>query len=171
MPTPPEHLTWALRLLDIKPSERILEIGCGNGLAASLIGARLSRGKLLAIDRSASQIRSAEARNRAQVEAGRSEFRRASLAECDLGSLRFDRMLAVNVNLFWLNPAEELAKIRNHLAPEGRLVLVFRPPSAGKAEVIAAKGAGYLRDGGFRKIRADFREVPGSRAVALRASA
>ena len=41
---------------------------------------------------------------------------------------RFDKIFAVNVNVFWLKPEKELAVIRNLLAPGGRLYLFYEPP-------------------------------------------
>jgi trans-aconitate methyltransferase len=42
----------------VRPGERLLEIGCGSGVAAALVCARLDDGRLLAIDRSPVQLRS-----------------------------------------------------------------------------------------------------------------
>src|SRR5688500_14126706 len=49
----PERTTYAVEKLDVQPDDRILEIGCGRGMPAELICARLKHGSLTAIDRSA----------------------------------------------------------------------------------------------------------------------
>jgi cyclopropane fatty-acyl-phospholipid synthase-like methyltransferase len=50
----PERLLWAREVLNIKPNDNILEIGCGAGLMSKLIADRLKTGRLLAIDKSRS---------------------------------------------------------------------------------------------------------------------
>lgn len=47
----PEQVRWAVEVLDSGPEERPLEIGCGPGVALSLICERLVGGQIVAIDR------------------------------------------------------------------------------------------------------------------------
>ena len=48
----PPRMIWAVELMDPQPGDNILEIGCGPGYGAELVCARLTTGKLFAIDRS-----------------------------------------------------------------------------------------------------------------------
>ncbi|HYC53189.1 MAG TPA: methyltransferase domain-containing protein, partial [Gemmatimonadaceae bacterium] len=70
---------------------------------------------------------------------------------------RFDRVLAINVNIFWTNPAVAFASARRLLAPEGRLLLVFEPPSADKARALAKQMEGLIAANGF--VLADKRQA------------
>ncbi|MBA2331174.1 MAG: methyltransferase domain-containing protein [Actinobacteria bacterium] len=115
--------------LGIRPGDRVLEIGCGHGVAATLISERLGEGKLTAIDRSAKMIDAASRRNVAHIEAGKAEFVVASLEEADLGERRFDVVFAVRVGLFDREPERAHALVRPWLAPGGRVLPFFDRPS------------------------------------------
>jgi ubiquinone/menaquinone biosynthesis C-methylase UbiE len=124
-----ERLRAIVDQLDIRPDDRVLEIGCGHGVAASLVCERLDGGHLVAVDRSAKMIDAAQRRNAAYVEAGKAEFVVARLEALDLGDRRFDRIFAVRVGLFHREPerARELAS--RWLARGGAIQAFFDPPS------------------------------------------
>ncbi|WP_369270356.1 class I SAM-dependent methyltransferase [Streptomyces sp. R11] len=146
----PERLTWAVENLDLTPGDRVLEIGCGRGVAAALICERLTSGTVTAIDRSATAVEAARRRNEGCVAAGRAVFRTASLEDSAFPDASFDRILAVNVNLFWVrSPDSELAALRRWLAPGGALCLCWEPPDARRAEEIAGKVAAAVAAQGF----------------------
>jgi ubiquinone/menaquinone biosynthesis C-methylase UbiE len=117
--------------LDVQPGDRVLEIGCGHGVAATLVCERLESGHLTAIDRSAKMIEAATSRNAAYVEAGLAEFLVATLEELDLGERRFDKVFAVRVGLFHREPARARALAERWLTPGGRLLAVFDEPAPG----------------------------------------
>jgi cyclopropane fatty-acyl-phospholipid synthase-like methyltransferase len=47
---PAHRFSWAARELHVAPSEKLLEIGCGQGVAVSLICGSLVDGSITAID-------------------------------------------------------------------------------------------------------------------------
>jgi ubiquinone/menaquinone biosynthesis C-methylase UbiE len=115
--------------LGIRPDNRVLEIGCGHGVAATMVCERLDSGRLTAIDRSAKMIEAAARRNAAHVEAGKAEFVVASLEDVDLGDRRFDVIFAVRVGLFHREPERANALAERWLAPGGRVRAFFDPPA------------------------------------------
>lgn len=155
MPTRPipERLRWAVETMAVQPADRILEIGCGRGVAVALVCERLVSGRIVAIDRSPTMAKAAAERNRECIEAGKAVVHTTELAGlaglAGLGE-RFDKAFAVNVNLFWVrSPATELALLKRLLAPTGTLYLFYEPPEAARAATLADQLVLVLTEHGF----------------------
>jgi SAM-dependent methyltransferase len=118
---PSERFVWAVETLAVDPADLVLEVGCGHGVAVSLVCERLTSGRITAIDRSPKMIELATRRNREHIERGRAVLKTAALEEADLGDERYDKVFAFNVAPFWLQPQNALAIVRRHLAPDGTL--------------------------------------------------
>src|SRR5436309_7771718 len=86
-----ERFVWAVDTLEVRPADRLLEVGCGHGVAVSLVCERLTTGTITAIDRSPKMIEMATRRNREHVDAGRAVLEAVALEDADLGDRRFDR--------------------------------------------------------------------------------
>jgi ubiquinone/menaquinone biosynthesis C-methylase UbiE len=124
-----ERLRSIVEQLDIRPDDRVLEIGCGHGVAASLVCERLDGGRLTAIDRSPKMIAAATRRNAAYVKAGKAEFLVAALEEVDLGDRRFDKVFAARVGLFHREPERAHGLAERWLAPGGTVFAFFDAPA------------------------------------------
>src|SRR5919109_1850222 len=90
---PSERFVWAVDTLALDPGDRVLEVGCGHGVAVSLVCERLTSGRITAIDRSKKMIEMAARRNRAHVAKGRAVLKTAALEKTDFGDERFDKVL------------------------------------------------------------------------------
>jgi cyclopropane fatty-acyl-phospholipid synthase-like methyltransferase len=153
----PDRIRWAVETLDVEPGDRLLEIGGGPGIAASLVCDRLGRGSLLMIDRSATAIERTRRRNAEHIASGRLALDTVDVADFDPGKAqfdpgkaRFDKVFAVNVNVFWTTPAtEELARIRRALERDGRLFLFYGTPSARRVRMVVGRVVDALRANGF----------------------
>ena len=155
------RLVWAVDTLDVKPSDRLLEVGCGHGVAASLVCARLEDGRLTAIDRSPQMIDMATRRNEEHVAAGRASFEAVELERADFRGERFDKAFGVHVAALWRS-GEALAKVREALAPGGALYVFNQLPGwSGPADGrgFVAQVAAALRDGGFQVGEPVFSEL------------
>ena len=128
-----ERLRSVVERLDVWPYDRVLEIGCGHGVSATLVCERLEGGHLTAVDSSAKMIQAAARRNAAHVEAGRAEFLVADLENLDLGDRRFDKIFAVRVGLFHREPERARGIVEKWLAPGG-VVFVFLDPPPGASQ-------------------------------------
>ncbi|MCP2321651.1 cyclopropane fatty-acyl-phospholipid synthase-like methyltransferase [Hamadaea flava] len=146
----PERVRWTVDTMGVRPGDRLLEIGCGRGAAVSLVCDRLRSGQITAIDRSLTMVKYAEQRNAEHVAAGRAAFQTAPLDAADLLRRRFDKVFAVNVNLFWVrSSASDLDIIRRLLKPSGAMFLTYEPPAIGRAQAIAERVAGFLTEQRF----------------------
>ncbi len=129
-----ERLRSVVEQLGIRPNDRVLEIGCGYGVAATLVCELLEEGHLTAVDRSAKMIQAATRRNEAYIEVGRAEFLVATLEDLDLGDRRFDRIFAIRVGLFHREPERARGIARRWLAPGGELFAFFDAPTSRRKE-------------------------------------
>ncbi|HEX2232787.1 MAG TPA: class I SAM-dependent methyltransferase [Thermoleophilaceae bacterium] len=123
-----ERLTAVVDQLQIEPDDQVLEIGCGHGIAATMVCERLEGGHLTAIDRSPKMIDAASRRNAACIEAGKAEFLVAELEELDLGKRRFDKIFAVRVGLFHREPDRARGLVERWLAPGGEVFAFYDSP-------------------------------------------
>src|SRR5919204_88039 len=150
-----ERFVWAVDTLEVRPADRLLEVGCGHGVAVSLVCERLTTGTITAIDRSPKMIEMATRRDREHVDAGRAVLGAIALADADLGHRRFDKVFAFNVAPFWQQPAAALRAVesvdrrRRRAVHEG--VLRHRQQSAGARWHLRAVGPDLPRAGRHRR--------------------
>ena len=155
-PSNRQRSVWVVSLLDVRPTDRVLEIGFGPGLAiAELV--RSGAGHAYGIDHSEVMLRRASRLNAAAVRAGRVTLVRASVDQIPPAlEGPFDAVLAVNALAFWAAPAERLAQLRRRLAPGGRMAVASQPRCPGATADTSRNAAreieGLLRDAGFTNL-------------------
>lgn len=150
----PERLRWAVDVLDPHPADQILEIGGGPGVSAGLVCERLTTGQLLAVDRSAVAIERTVRRNATHVASGRLAVQRCELHALDVSNRNFDKVFAINVNLFWVaDPERELAVLTAALRPAGVLHIFYGPAGPTPPDRIIDAVSTALRTHGFRSVR------------------
>jgi SAM-dependent methyltransferase len=144
---PSERFVWAVDILALDPADHVLEIGCGHGVAVSLVCERLTSGRITAIDRSPKMIEMATRRNRVHIAGGRAMLKTAALETADLGDERFDKVFAFNVAPFWLQPKEALGIVRQHLASDAAVYLFWdaRHTQPGRAHDLADRLSERMR--------------------------
>ncbi|KQW66051.1 hypothetical protein ASD52_34365 [Ensifer sp. Root142] len=140
------RIGWAVEMIAPQPSDWLLEIGCGHGVAVTGVCEKLADGRIVAIDRSAKMIAAAKQRNASYVAVGRADFEAIELARADFGDARFDAAFAIRVCVFARgDPSRELAVLAQVLKPDGRL-LIFDDEPSGSAEDISSRIEARLAD-------------------------
>jgi SAM-dependent methyltransferase len=154
-----ERNEWAISLLDLQASDRILEIGFGPGVTIQKMSEIASAGVIWGIDRSQVMFEQASKRNQRAISSGRVRLVLASVSELPSFDDRFDKILAVNNFHFWDNKTDALKQLREQLRAGGILALVHQPriPGATENDAIAAgeKFASYLEMAGFKDIKVE----------------
>ncbi len=134
---PAPRIAWAVNRLHLGGAEQILEVGCGHGVAVSMMCSQITTGHVLAIDRSAAMAEMATRRNGANIAAGKATIRAGSLLDVDLGPHAFDRVLAINVPDLTRSP--EIDRVTSQLRAGGELHVVMQSPPGSSLKVGAAE--------------------------------
>ena len=123
-----KRLEETVNALPLKEGLRILEIGCGTGVVAREIAARLNDVYVLGVDRSAKAIEQAVSLSRAEISTGKLHFQKAAIEEYEFeGDQLFDFAFAIRVGaLDGRYPEIEhraLSNIAKALKPNGKLFI------------------------------------------------
>jgi SAM-dependent methyltransferase len=155
--------TWAVSLLDVRPTDRVLEVGFGPGVAIAAFADRAAQGQVFGIDHSRAMVRRATRRNAAAIRAHRVHLTHASVERLPSFGDPLDAILAVNTAGFWPEPVERLRELRRLLRPAGRIALVSQPRSPGANRATTVRAAQELQDAlteaGFTRLRVEVLEL------------
>lgn len=125
----PTRIRVAVDVVGPGPGDRLLEVGCGPGVAMALVCERLDDGHITGLDRSATAIARAEKRLWRQLENGMADLQHRDLAGFHGDGRPFDAVFAINVNVFWAATAEtEAARLRELVADDGVVGLFYELP-------------------------------------------
>ena len=153
---------WTIELMELKPADRVLEIGYGPGFALEQVCKYLKEGTAIGLDRSETMFQMARRRNQEPILDGRLKLFVGSVE--DMGAQHdpslpgpFNVIYAVNVAMFWREPVEILKTLRTRLADGGQALLTFQPRSGARTDAAAIvageKTAQQMREAGFAEVK------------------
>ncbi len=116
----------AVELLELRPTDHVLEVGFGHGATVARVASAVSRGHVAGVDVSEEMLRLASCRNRVEIDRGLVALRLASAERLPYPDGRFDKVLSVHTLYFWHEPERALSEIRRVLKTPGRFVLAWR---------------------------------------------
>lgn len=120
----PENL-WTVNLLRVQPSDHVMEVGFGPGIAIEEVARRARM--VSGIDVSRTMVAVAKRRNAAAVRDKRVDLRRGDAAQIPFADSTFDKAFSIHSIYFWRDPLAALGEIRRVLKPHGMVVLTVLP--------------------------------------------
>jgi ubiquinone/menaquinone biosynthesis C-methylase UbiE len=164
-PSNRQRNSWVASLLDVQPTDRVLEIGFGPGLAIAELSRRVgASGHVYGIDHSEVMLRQATRRNAAAIQAGRVTLRLGTVEQLPPALGRpFDAIVAVNSLGFWTAPVERLDDLRRRLMPGGRIAIASQPRCPGATRNTSLNAAREITDllqaAGFTQTRTEILDL------------
>ena len=157
------RIEWTISQLDVKPTDRLLEIGMGPGVAVELVSALASQGSVVGVDHSEVMVRQASKRNARAVREGRVQLRLGSASRLPRFSEPFDKIFSINSIHFWSEPVDCLKELRKLLKPGGLIAVTLQPRSR-RATDTTAEECGRdvvmnLERAGFSQVSLEMRSM------------
>src|SRR5262245_56221609 len=125
----------ALQKLDLKPGDRVIEIGFGNGREIPRVLSLADGVTYFGLDISETMIADATAHNSERIREGRVTLTCGTSSNIPAEAKAFSKALALNTIYFWEDPICDLKELRRVLQPSGRLVLGAMAPSSATGPV------------------------------------
>lgn len=122
----PENL-WTVANLHAAPTDEILEIGCGAGVALQALAAQVTTGRVVGLDVSPTMVAAARRRNAQAIRAGRVALHCGDAAALPFAAAAFDKAFSIHSIYFWPRPQAALRAIARVLRPGGTLLLTVLP--------------------------------------------
>lgn len=117
-------------LLDVRPGERVLEVGYGPGTLLRLLADRSEADLIAGVDPSAVMRDQALRRCSAAVTGGRVSLGIGSADDTGYPDQSFDRVVSVNTVVFWEDLDAGLRELHRVLRPGGTLLVAFHSRSS-----------------------------------------
>lgn len=148
---------WALSKLDIKGTEKVLDIGCGGGDALKKMSAKIKSGHLVGADYSEVSVELSKKNNIGDVESGKMEIIQANVENLPFDDNLFDIIYTIESFYFWKNSVECLKEVRRVLAPNGIFMIIA--DIHGDAELSQEEIDSVKKYNLFNPTLAQFREL------------
>ena len=155
---------WMVDCLGVGPEDRMVDVGCGPGLAVAY-AAETRGARVVGIDASEVMVRQARRRNRRAIREGRVGIHRADAADLPFPDGQFTAGGSLNSLQFWPAPEKGLAELQRVVAPGGRVAVVLmarsEDPEGPAAPAWFEETVELMRRAGFEDVGAASRTFGG----------
>ncbi|URM89796.1 methyltransferase domain-containing protein [Streptomyces sp. MRC013] len=116
---------WTIEHMEVRRSQRVLDVGCGGGMAVKLLSERTPQGFVAGVDYSMDMVSQAVRRNADAIARGRVEVRHGDSAALPYDDAGFDHVSAIETFYFWPDPMRGLAEAHRVLRPGGQVAITL----------------------------------------------
>src|SRR4029453_12516688 len=125
---------WTIGHMGVPPTDRVLDVGCGGGMAIKLLAGRARDGFVAGLDYSPEMVDQAARRNAAAVRRGAGGGRHGDAVGLPYGDESFDQVCAIETFYFWPDPLRGLAQAYRVLRPGGQITVALEMSREAAAE-------------------------------------
>jgi ubiquinone/menaquinone biosynthesis C-methylase UbiE len=118
------HLT--VELLDVKPTDLVLDIGFGGGITIEEMVETIDTGKIYGVDFSQAMVDKAKQKFKKLIQAGKVSIEFGDVIQLPFNDQAFDKVCTVNTIYFWNDTSVSLREIRRVMKKGGKLVISIR---------------------------------------------
>jgi len=151
-----------IKLLDLQPTDKILEIGSGMGIRISLIATECDGCEIYGIDVSERQLKESVERNKQFIASHKVHLQSGDFIETSIDAKDFDKIFCINLSKIQNNLQTSLEKIKSLLKDEGTFYFYMKGKAEGEKFKFAKKDVlnqytieqivEVLKSAGFKKV-------------------
>lgn len=155
-PSNRQRIRWTIDLLDLRKSDRVLEVGFGPGLGLKWAARHVKSGMLFGVDHSATMTAKAGRRNRTTVRRGNLQLFKGTIDDLPADVTGLDKIYSVNVVQFLGDQTAAFKSLSARLKPGGLIAMTFMPRNKGAsgadAEAMAETVEAAMREAGLKGV-------------------
>jgi ubiquinone/menaquinone biosynthesis C-methylase UbiE len=169
---------WVIELLDIKPTDSVLDIGCGGGMAIKRLSRIVDKGPIAGIDHSEVMVRESLRNNKVGLRSGKVKIQQGCATKIPYEDESFDKVIAIESFYFWPDPSAGLKEVYRVLKPCGTAAIAFEVHKEGdrleknmaiseqmKFPIYSGEEmVGMLKQAGFSQAIFDYKPYKGSQS-------
>jgi ubiquinone/menaquinone biosynthesis C-methylase UbiE len=117
---------FAVERLDVQPTDKVLDIGFGGGVAIEEMLKTIDTGKIDGIDFSQVMVEQAKQKFKSEIDSNKVSIEFGDVKQLSFVKNTFDKICTVNTIYFWNQPLASLQEIKRVLKSGGKLVVGIR---------------------------------------------
>jgi ubiquinone/menaquinone biosynthesis C-methylase UbiE len=116
---------WTIDLMKVQPADRVLDVGCGGGMAVKLLAQSATEGFVAGLDYSQDMVAQAARRNAKAIARGQVHIVHGNAMALPYEDQTFDKVCGIETFYFWPDPLRGLEQAYRVLRPGGQLTITL----------------------------------------------